>query len=148
MEEKSLLLKWAALLQQRSWSFLVNESKHLLVLNVSKDGVSHPIKVQFKEDAHIVISTLSYQQKTPPEYRDQMIKLINRINLEISIGGFEMDRRDGEVRFRHSVDVESISYTDVFVQNFMNIIALTGCKYYHSIFAAMNGNIEEAFNSL
>lgn len=148
MSDASLLKKWAALLQKRSWSFIVNEVKHFLMLNVSKDGVSHPVKVQFKEDASIVISTLSYKRKTPSDQRNHMINFLNHINLEVSIGGFEMDRHDGEVRFRHSVDVESIVLSDVFVHNFMNTVAMTGCKYYNAICSIMDGKTQEAYNML
>lgn len=148
MTEARLLKKWAALLQKRSWSFIVNEAKHFLMLNVSKDGISHPVKVQFKEEASIVISTLSYKRKTPPEQRNHMINFINHINLEVSIGGFEMDRHDGEVRFRHSVDLESIVLSDIFVHNFMNTVAMTGCKYYNAMSTLMDGKVQEAYNML
>ena len=141
---KSLLSQCGGLLRKMKWQFLTNDSKQYLIMNVSKDGQQHLLKLQVDEESSIITVTLSYKKKTPYDYRKQVLDYINKLNFELSIGGFEMDRRDGEVRFRHSVDAESIKLTDIFVNNIVKSVALTGCKYHSNFLEIMAGrDLEE-----
>ncbi|OHS98886.1 hypothetical protein TRFO_34793 [Tritrichomonas foetus] len=106
------------------------------------------MKIQFKEEANIVIATVSYKRKVPAEQRTAIVEFINQINIEISIGGFEMDRRDGEIRFRHSIDVEGLNCTEIFAHNFVNSVAMTGCKYYNALCSVMDGKVQEAYSMI
>lgn len=42
----------------------------------------------------------------PEPHRDAMAELMNRINYGLLYGNFELDRSDGEIGFRTSIDVE------------------------------------------
>ena len=50
---------------------------------------------------------------TIPEHkRAEMAEYITRANFDMSIGNFEMDYADGELRFKTSIDVEGTELTD------------------------------------
>ena len=50
--------------------------------------------------------------------KQHIIKVISNESLHVFVDG--LDIKDGELRFRHSVDIEGIEITPVFVHNFIH----------------------------
>ena len=136
---ESLLNQWANCMTENNWEFFINKKRNSIVFRVTGSGQTHPVEFRIREDSQLVIGTLTYVKKCPEEYRQTMGNYIAQQNFKMTIGGFEMNRKDGEVRFRNSLDIESIVITPLFVENFVKNITITGCRFYRSIVSIMNG---------
>jgi hypothetical protein len=135
----SLIREVSDCLQQGSWSFVLQEAIGRIKLNISGEGISHSIELQVREDTKLIIGMLTYKRKCDANNRHRMVIFMNRQNFELSLGGFEMDPTSGKVRYRNSVDVESLQLTEVFVNNFVRAIAVHGCKFWDPIEMVMDG---------
>mmetsp|Transcript_28206 Transcript_28206/g.59018 ORF Transcript_28206/g.59018 Transcript_28206/m.59018 type:complete len:179 (-) Transcript_28206:250-786(-) len=86
------------------------------------------------------------------EKRTICAELLMRINYTLALGNFEIDFRDGEVRYRMSVDVEGSSLSTQMVETNIMVSAATMDRYFPAIMAVVYGNktpieaIEEARN--
>jgi hypothetical protein len=91
------------------------------------------------ERAEVVTLIFAYRRKTPTSMRLQMAMLLGQLTMATHVGGFEMDPSDGECRFRHSVDVESLDPPNSFFQRMVAIHIKTGCQVWPMIEKIMNG---------
>jgi hypothetical protein len=72
----------------------------------------------------------------------------NRQNFLHPLGFFVVYRKDGEVRFRHSVDVEGIAPTPVFVTNLIQPVFAVVKHAYPALQRIMAGySLEAAIGS-
>ena len=53
----------------------------------------------------------------PTEKRQSMAEFLTRANFGLIIGNFEMDYRDGQVRYKTSLDVEDTTVSETLVRN-------------------------------
>ena len=69
----------------------------------------------------------------PEEKRAVMAEFLTRANYGLPIGAFEMDYRDGEIRFRTSTDLTELRPTKIHIQNtvFPNLMMVD--LYYQGI---------------
>lgn len=61
----------------------------------------------FEDDGYLALHI--FNAATAEKYRDEVLRYINMVNYTIRIGSFEMDTRDGEVRFRMYVRYEELT---------------------------------------
>jgi len=82
----------------------------------------------------------------PEHLRSHLCEFINRANYGLKLGNFEMDMKDGELRFRVSIDVEGGELTDVMIRNMLSCGYATMDRYYPGIMAVLYGGrtVEEA----
>lgn len=121
------------------WNFEVVPDKNRIHFVVQDSGISHDVVILVDERAEVVTLILSYRRKTPASVRMQMAMLLGQLTLATHVGGFEMDPSDGECRFRHSVDVESLDPPNSFFQRMVAIHIKTGCKVWSMLEQVMNG---------
>jgi hypothetical protein len=133
------------MLQMGQWSFVLMPEAGRIKMKVSEKGQTHLLELQIRNDSQFILGMLIYKRKCNPEYRQTMSDFMNKQNFRLAIGGLEMDPDTGLCRFRHSVDVEKLTLTPLFVNNFMKGIAGLGCKLWTAVEAVMNGeSVNEA----
>ncbi len=76
----------------------------------------------------------------PEEKRAVMAEFLTRANYGLPIGAFEMDYRDGEIRFRTSIDLSELRPTKIHIQNtvFPNLMMVD--LYYQGIMSIVYSN--------
>lgn len=77
---------------------------------------------------------------TPPEKRAAMAEFITRANYGLSLGNFEMDFNDGEVRFKTAIDTEYVPLNLAIVKQLVYTNLLIMDRYWPGIMAVMYGN--------
>jgi len=86
------------------------------------------------------------------EKRTMCAELLMRINFTLALGSFEIDFRDGEIRYRMAVDVEGSSLSLKMVETNLMVPAATMDRYFPALMAVIYGGkspadaIEEARN--
>lgn len=76
---------------------------------------------------------------TPEDKRPSMAEFVTRANYGLIMGNFEMDYRDGEVRFKTSIDVDGGELTDALIRNMVYSNVMTMDRYLPGIMALMYG---------
>jgi hypothetical protein len=76
----------------------------------------------------------------PEDKRAAMAEFITRANYGLILGNFEMDYRDGEVRFKTSIDVEGGELTDGMLRNLTYANVLTMDRYLPGMMTLLYGD--------
>ncbi len=79
--------------------------------------------------------------KVPEEQRSAIAELLTRANFGLSIGNFEFDFEDGEIRFKTSIDVEGDRLSQALIKHLVYTNVITMDKYVPGIAAVMYANI-------
>jgi hypothetical protein len=98
----------------------------------------------FADDPHHQLVVFSvHPTKAPPEKRSALAELFMRINFELPVGGFELDFRDGTMRFRTAFDFEDVAVTALMARNLVlpNVAAMN--KFYEAIEKVLQGTSPE-----
>lgn len=142
---KTLMEKWMDCMRKENWTFVPDvERSQIVMFTTSKDAC---LKSMFsiKERAEQVIYTVNFERRCPSKYRKTMAEYCCHVNDILSIGFLAIDMNDGEIRFRHSCDLEGTYPTPKFVDNFIKAGVQAGRKFYKSIEAIMWGySLEKA----
>lgn len=96
-------------------------------------------------EAHEAIDTFVfysvYPLKVPENKRIAAAEYLTRANYGLFIGNFEMDFRDGEVRFKTSVDVEEAELGPLLKRMvYANVVMAD--KYFHGLMQVIYTDIE------
>lgn len=70
-----------------------------------------------RETSHIVMCFVYVPVQVPEDRRAAVAELFCRLNYRFSVGHFDLDFNDGEVRFRQSIDVEGGELTETMFSN-------------------------------
>jgi len=89
------------------------------------------VRVFPESERLLVYSILS--ENVPLERRPRLAELFARINYGLVLGNFEMDWADGEVRYKTSIDLESITPTATVVRNLIFSNFFSTDRYFEVI---------------
>jgi hypothetical protein len=70
----------------------------------------------FEQSARLLVYSL-YPEQVEAALRNRISELICRINYGLILGNFEMDWEDGELRYKTSMDIESIEINRTVLRN-------------------------------
>jgi hypothetical protein len=80
----------------------------------------------------------------PDEKRLAIAEFLTRANYGLSIGNFELDFTDGEIRYKTSIDVEGAELTPALVRSLVYTNVMTMDTYLSGIMAVIYGNYSPA----
>lgn len=69
-------------------------------------------------------------------------EFINRANYGMIIGNFELDYKDGEIRYKTSVDVEEIEEIEPLIRHMIYANVLTMDRYFPGLMRVLYGGVE------
>ena len=85
-------------------------------------------RVQEKNNLLAVYGILPFL--VPETHQNAAMLLITQINYDMLIGNLEMDVNDGEIRYKHAIDVEAVGIDDHILENLLqSVIAMTTVSY-------------------
>lgn len=130
-------------LKEGDWHFSFDEEAGLFKFGLSLRSKIKNIAyiIDVKEDEYIVyaISPIGADEKDK-DMMATMAEFVCRANYGLKSGNFELDMRDGEVRFKCFVDCEGISPTKDMVQNSIHCPAAMFKRYGAGIVDIIFGN--------
>lgn len=74
-----------------------------------------------------------FPENVPEDRRGEVAEFITRANYGLRIGNFEMDFRDGELRYKASVDFEDVTLTHALIKNMIYPSVQTSDRYHRAI---------------
>jgi len=102
---KSAIESFVEFFEKQGWSYNQASEKPVIHTGFTGDnGRWNCVAVAGPNDEHLMFLSL-LPCKAAPKHRAACAELLSRINFGLTLGCFEMDFEDGEIRFRTSVPV-------------------------------------------
>jgi hypothetical protein len=145
----ALFNRFVRLLREADWKCATDAPEGRLILTVTASNGRHLISIQVREESQFIVALMPYARKAQYSVRRRMVQFMNKTNFALHLGGFEMDPDDGELRFRNSIDVESLALTREFVDNFVRTFAVLGARYRTAVEMILDGrSVQEAYDAV
>ena len=93
-----------------------------------------------REEQQIATLFVLLPVKVPEGRRKEVMEYLTRANFGLSIGNFEFDMDDGEIRYKISIDVEGGTLACSMVSNMLNAAFSTVDRYYPGLMSVIYGN--------
>ena len=126
-------------LKDDDWNYKLNTEKETIALGLTIHNKMKQVDIMFdlRDDKYLLFFTcpLSVEEGE----RAEMRILLNRINYNLLCGNFEMDERDGEIRFRYTVDCDNCPPSQEVIRHSLYRSASTLEKYGDAIIKVLMG---------
>lgn len=127
--------------REDDWEFVQLEEESILqMMFEGEHGRWTCFALAMEESQHFVFYSLS-PINTPPEKLSTMAEFLTKVNYGTTIGNFELNFSDGEIRYKTSIDVEDDRLTPGLIKNLVYVNVLTMDKYLPGIMAIINGQL-------
>lgn len=144
---KEIASRIVRFLEDDDWKFKLDEDREVIKSGLTMDNKMKKVDILFdlRDDKFLLFMT--FPLGTDEDERPEMCVLLNRINYNLMFGNFEMDSRDGEVRFRMSVDCDNCLPSQEVIRHAVYRSAATCSKYGNAIVQVMMGfaSADEAY---
>jgi len=123
------------------WKFTRIEGKPILSLPCSGHNGNWQCWAEAREEQQQFLFFSVCPVKVPEGKRGAVAEYLTRANYGLVIGNFELDFRDGEVRYKTSIDVEDAELTPALVKNLVYANLSTMDRYLPGIMGVIYGNL-------
>lgn len=132
--------------EEDDWNFMEISEGEVLKMGVSGRNGEYNCFAIVNEEKETFRFLSSLPVKVPADKRLAVAELITRANLGLTIGNFELDFEDGEVRYKTGIDVEGDRLSPALVRNLVNTNVLVMDHYCPSMMKVVYGGLspEEA----
>jgi hypothetical protein len=145
----ALFANFVQLLRNGGWNFMSDSSEGRVTLVMSTESGRYPVIIKVREESKFIIAMMPFPRKVTPALRRKMAQFMSKSNFAMQLGGYEMDPNDGEMRYRNSIDVESLVMTTMFVNNFVRTFAIFGSRYWRPAEMILEGkSVQEAYDAV
>lgn len=93
----------------------------------------------FEKTERILVYSI-FPAQVADAQRPQLALMLTQINYGLILGNFEFDLSDGEIRYKTSIDVESIELNSTILRNLLYGNFFSVDLYYHALMQAIEGN--------
>jgi hypothetical protein len=121
------------------WPFEEAPGRPVLRLGFEGEAGRWVCYAQAKDDVQQFLFYSVAPSPVPEELRGAVAEYLTRVNMHLSVGNFEMDFEDGEVRFRTSIDVEGDRLTAPLVRSLAVANVVTMDRYLPGLAAVVAG---------
>lgn len=125
--------------EEDDWNFMEVSDGEVLKMGVSGKNGEYNCFAIVNEERETFRFLSSLPVKVPFDKRLAVAELITRANLGLTIGNFELDFDDGEVRYKTGIDVEGDRLSPALVRNLVNTNVLVMDHYCPAIMKVVYG---------
>ena len=126
---------------KEEWYFLKLDSRPTLQMNFNGSNGKWICYANVNEEKGFFSFYSVCPVNVPEDHRAVVAEFITRANYGLLIGNFEMDYRDGEVRYKTSIDVDNTEINDSLLENLVNVNLLMMDRYLPGILQCVYGQI-------
>lgn len=124
-----------------NWRYCQINEEPVLMMDVSGKSGHFTCYARAREDAEQFIFYAVCPITAPENKRHAISEYLSRANYGLVIGNFELDFRDGEIRYKTSIDVEGAQLTPPLVKNMVYVTISMADKYLPGILSIIYGNM-------
>jgi protein-tyrosine phosphatase len=128
----------------QGWTYHRVPGATLIKTGFDQKGLQVPL-LMLSVERHEQLLVFGRVHTTVAEHgRVAVAELLTRINWALTLGAFEMDLSDGEVRYRNAIDVEGGTLAPLMVVNLVRAATTAVAQYSPAIAAVATGRIRPA----
>lgn len=151
-EPSSLLDKLRHFFDNDDWKYQVMDDRPILSGGFKGENGSWRFIAQAKEERGQIFIYSILDINVPENKRMQVAEYLTRANYGLSIGNFELDFNDGEVRYKTSMDLSDNEelVNDALIKNLVYVNLVTTDQYFPGLMAVIYGGKSpvEAINEI
>ncbi len=137
----SLLQVARQFFEEDDWKFEQMEDKPIIRLGFKGKNASWWCYMKSHEEDRRLCFYSVLDNNVPEHKRPEVAEFLTRANYGLIIGNFEMDFRDGEIRYKTSVDVKGAQLTTSMVKALVYTNLLMVDRYYPGIMKVVFANM-------
>lgn len=136
---KNVIEKIKSFLEKNEWKYQFDEEDNLFVFGLNMENVLGTLKIYLpiKRDNYTVYIILN--SKVEEKYYNLAGEFLHRANYGLKNGNFEMDFRDGEVRYKAFVNLKNIDISEEIVEESILVGAAMINRYGKGLLKVMLG---------
>ena len=115
-----------------------------LTLTIRRKDSSYTVKFAANDDTSLVRLSSNYGFRTPESRRIAVAEALSRTNTRLTLGNFELDFNDGELRFRVGADVENGFLSVKMVENMLTRASQTMERFQRALMSVAFGEVSPA----
>jgi hypothetical protein len=123
-------------LNRQDWFYQEKEEKFSLFIQVMDYQLLCYVHV-FEEARQVILHTI-FPIKIPKNKFATILTIINKVNCETTIGNFELDTENCDLRYKTSVDVENAEFTVHTFENLLSANFNVSVENYPQIISIVN----------
>jgi hypothetical protein len=135
---------------EEKWPYMPLESEPILRVPFQGSNGQWLCYAQAREEQQQFVFYSVCPAMVPAELRPAMAEFVTRANYGLIIGNFELDYRDGELRYKTSLDVEGADLNSELLRSLVYANVAMMDHYLPGIMAVLYGNVspEEAITQV
>jgi hypothetical protein len=126
------------------WKYTVLDGETALMLSFRGRSGSWQCFARADEEKECFSFYSVLPPHTAEEKRAAIAEFINRANYGLIVGNFEIDYRDGQVRYKTSIDIEGGELTPKMIENLVYANLMTMDDYFPGFMEVLYGDKEPA----
>ncbi|MBN1202341.1 MAG: YbjN domain-containing protein [Anaerolineae bacterium] len=132
------------------WNPSEMENRPILAMSINGKNGAWRCYAQAREEQQQFVFYSVNQTNTPENKRSAVAEFITRANYGMIMGNFELDFRDGEVRYKTSIDVEGDEISQALIRNMVYANVTLFDRYLPGLMTVIYGGAtpEEAIQSV
>ena len=130
-------------LHEGDWEFVENQrdnGDHWTRSRYKADNATFDLVLETSEAQEEFFVYVYWPTRVPPDRCGAVAELMARINYGMRLGNFELDMRDGEIRYKVSVDVEGAQLVPQMIENMVRAALSTADRYAPAIMSCSYGD--------
>ena len=124
---------------EEAWPFMPIESEPILRVPFRGEHGQWMCYAQAREEQQQFVFYSVCPASVPDDKRAPMAEFVTRANYGLIVGNFEMDYRDGELRYKTSVDVEGDELSNALLRSLVYANVAMMDQYLPGILAVLYG---------
>ena len=128
-------------LDDHKFKYEAYDDDHVLKMIVHGEDLPQPTVIRILDDRDIVQILSPLPCMMPEEKRVDAAVAVSVANYGLVVGNFDFDMRDGEIRFRVSMDFEGLELNDIAIKNLLSPVFVITDRYNDRFFMLGKGMI-------
>ena len=125
---------------KEEWPFMPIEAEPILRLPFRGDNGQWLCYAQAREEQEQFVFYSVCAASVPEDKRQAAAEFVTRANYGLIVGNFEMDYRDGELRYKTSIDVEDDRLSPALIRSLVYANVAMMDRYLPGIMAVLYGS--------
>lgn len=117
-------------LRAEKMKYTVGEDPKIVYLALTSKDYTYQSVFDIRPESHVILFYMMGPMKVPADKRAMVSEYINRANYGLIVGNFELDMKDGEVRYKATLITEGTAPKIPTIKRLMYPVILTMHKYY------------------
>uniref|UniRef100_A0A7S1GPJ9 YbjN domain-containing protein n=1 Tax=Cyclophora tenuis TaxID=216820 RepID=A0A7S1GPJ9_CYCTE len=117
-------------LDNNDWKYDVAREGSLIKAGAKGENGSFAVVFDVKEDRNILVLYVISNVHFPVKNRDKLAVYLTYCNYGMTLGNFEMDMSDGEVRFKNSVNTTGTQLSEEMVDELLKISLVVMDRFF------------------